>query len=95
MLVGVILTTPRPQVALTAVDTGLSRSAESPAGSAIDAGLRPAMSAVEKANPATINFADIAARLNPAVVNIDASARGQRARGLTQERRAARQRRSI
>jgi len=32
-----------------------------------------------------LNFADIAARLNPAVVNIDATARGRRARALIEE----------
>ena len=33
----------------------------------------------------SLNFADIAARLNPAVVNIDATARGRRARQLIEE----------
>ena len=33
----------------------------------------------------SINFADIAARMNPAVVNIDATARGRRARRLIEE----------
>jgi serine protease Do len=37
------------------------------------------------ASPTSINFADIAARLNPAVVNIDASARSRRARRLAEE----------
>ncbi|HEX6162407.1 MAG TPA: trypsin-like peptidase domain-containing protein [Vicinamibacterales bacterium] len=35
--------------------------------------------------PASINFADIAARMNPAVVNIDATARARRARRLMEE----------
>src|SRR5688572_30549220 len=35
--------------------------------------------------PTSINFADIAARLNPAVVNIDATARARRARRLVEE----------
>ena len=33
----------------------------------------------------SLNFADIAARINPAVVNIDATARGRRARQLIEE----------
>jgi S1-C subfamily serine protease len=33
----------------------------------------------------SLNFADIAARMNPAVVNIDATARGRRARRLIEE----------
>ena len=35
--------------------------------------------------PGSLNFADIAARLNPAVVNIDATARARRARRLMEE----------
>lgn len=35
--------------------------------------------------PGSINFADIAARMNPAVVNIDATARGRRARQLVED----------
>ena len=35
--------------------------------------------------PTSLNFADIAARMNPAVVNIDATARGRRARRLIEE----------
>jgi serine protease Do len=45
----------------------------------------PAMSEVVDSRPSnssSVNFADIAARLNPAVVNIDATARGQRARQI-------------
>jgi serine protease Do len=37
------------------------------------------------ATPGALNFADIAARLNPAVVNIDATARARRARRLMEE----------
>src|SRR5688500_869973 len=40
---------------------------------------------VPASTPTSINFADIAARLNPAVVNIDASARARRARRLVEE----------
>ena len=36
-------------------------------------------------SPASPNFADIAARMNPAVVNIDATARSRRARQLIEE----------
>jgi serine protease Do len=48
----------------------------------------PAISEVadsRSAPPGSINFADIAARLNPAVVNIDATARGRRARRLIED----------
>jgi serine protease Do len=41
--------------------------------------------AVPASTPTSINFADIAARLNPAVVNIDATARARRARRLVEE----------
>src|SRR5688500_13772954 len=37
------------------------------------------------ATPASLNFADIAARMNPAVVNIDATARGRRTRRLADD----------
>src|SRR5687767_7425142 len=40
---------------------------------------------VPASTPTSINFADIAARLNPAVVNIDATARARRARRLVEE----------
>lgn len=42
-------------------------------------------SMVPSPSPTSINFADIAARLNPAVVNIDATARARRARRLVEE----------
>ena len=43
-------------------------------------------SPITRPPPSTsLNFADIAARLNPAVVNIDATARGRRARRLIEE----------
>ncbi|HEX8031994.1 MAG TPA: trypsin-like peptidase domain-containing protein, partial [Vicinamibacterales bacterium] len=48
----------------------------------------PAVTEVVDARPASsgaLNFADIAARLNPAVVNIDATARGRRAGRLIEE----------
>src|SRR5918996_1149910 len=41
--------------------------------------------ALQPSSPTAINFADIAARMNPAVVNIDATARARRARRLVEE----------
>src|SRR5918993_1219735 len=41
--------------------------------------------APQPSSPTSINFADIAARMNPAVVNIDATARARRARRLVEE----------
>ena len=78
ILVGIILSSPRPAVegARQAV-----AAAASEAGPAAE-GVTP----VQVPGSATsINFADIAARLNPAVVNIDATARGRRARRLMNE----------
>src|SRR5688572_10650647 len=83
MLMGIILSTPRPQ----------PLAAQHPATRAAgtrDAGLiRPEVPAaterINASSPGSINFADIAARLNPAVVNIDASARSRRARRLAEE----------
>ena len=40
---------------------------------------RPAPRAPRSCRPALVNFADIAERINPAVVNIDATSRGRRA----------------
>ena len=45
----------------------------------------PRSSTPRPSPPASLNFADIAARLNPAVVNIDATARGRRARRLIED----------
>jgi serine protease Do len=73
VLVGIILSTPRPQAA-------------PPAAGDSAAAARDAAPVVEKQTPVasstSINFADIAAKLNPAVVNIDASARNRRGRRL-------------
>lgn len=85
VLVGVILTTPRPEVAPTAAGSSPSLGGASPGESDGEGAAPPIRSGAENANPASINFADIAARLNPAVVNIDASARSRRARNLVQE----------
>ena len=83
VLVGIILTAPRPQPGQDAglnVSAGLS-GAERTNPASSSAAPEPAASPV---SPTSINFADIAARLNPAVVNIDASARSRRASQLTQ-----------
>ena len=74
MLIGIIVSTPRQQPGVAAAPV---RAVERPA-SAAEPELRPA-------SPTSINFADIAARLNPAVVNIDASARSRRARRLAED----------
>ena len=74
VLVGLLLSMPRtvapkspaPQATASATNDGV-----------------PAATEVLDTRPASanaVNFADIAARLNPAVVNIDATARGLRAR---------------
>ena len=85
VLLGIILTTPRvPQD-----DAGPGLAQQSAEKSDSDSFLD-----IVDDNPAPIpskgaatglNFADIAARLNPAVVNIDATARSRRARRLIQE----------
>ena len=78
ILVGIILSTP-----VVPAD---------PAGRAVSAAVidpNPAPERARQVAPAastpSINFADIAARMNPAVVNIDATARSRRARRLMQE----------
>jgi serine protease Do len=78
VLVGVLVSVPR------AVPTVSS----SPATSAASRDGAPEPSEVVDARPmpnGTLNFADIAARLNPAVVNIDATARGRRAGRLLED----------
>jgi len=78
ILVGIILSAPRlpADVAKPEADAAVREPAPAPE--------RPG--AVSAAAPAgSINFADIAARMNPAVVNIDATARSRRARRLMQE----------
>lgn len=81
LLVGIILTTPRE-------DAGLNFSQRA-AGAASEVQpvepSPPITGSAEKFNPASVNFADIAARINPAVVNIDATARSRRARRLMTE----------
>ena len=82
MLIGIIVSAPRPQ--------GGSASAPIRAEDTIrPASSDPAVAETVKPAPAvtpsSVNFADIAARLNPAVVNIDASARSRRARRLMED----------
>jgi serine protease Do len=77
VLVGLLLTMPR-----TAQPAAELRAAAASASGA------PAITEIVDQRPAangSLNFADIAARLNPAVVNIDATARGRRARALIEE----------
>ncbi len=77
ILLGVLLTMPRASYA--PADGTVSRTeSTATAEPALDAPPQPS-------TPASINFADIAARLNPAVVNIDATARARRARRLVEE----------
>ena len=78
ILIGVILSMPRLPADRDRPPAGAAQSAPAP--------VIERASQVSVAAPAgSINFADIAARLNPAVVNIDASARSRRARQLLQE----------
>lgn len=76
VLLGILLSMPRvapaPVPAQTRTDAAVDKLIEPPA---------PAPSTP----PTSINFADIASRLNPAVVNIDATARARRARRLVDE----------
>lgn len=78
VLVGIIVSEPRRPAA--AAGPQLERAAGEPVPAA------ERVSAPTVAAPAgSINFADIAAKMNPAVVNIDATARSRRARRLLQE----------
>jgi serine protease Do len=78
LLVGVLITAPRPLPASAADAAAPSAAASDPAPIA-------EMPAPKTLSPTSINFADIAARMNPAVVNIDATARARRARRLVEE----------
>ena len=79
VLVGLLLSIDRPaRPSEPAPAPSASTSNESAVSTAEFADLRPVPSS-------SLNFADIAARLNPAVVNIDATARGRRARRLIEE----------
>src|SRR6185436_10383664 len=79
VLVGVLLSMERPA---RPIERSSSQTASSPSDGA------PAAAEFVDTRPvpsSSLNFADIAARLNPAVVNIDATARGRRARSLIEE----------
>src|SRR5688572_13474865 len=76
VLLGILLSMPRTASA-PSTEAELRTAAAAPAAISES----PAVPAA----PTSINFADIAARLNPAVVNIDASARARRARRLIEE----------
>src|SRR6476661_6914506 len=78
VLVGVLLSVPRaaqPAAPASAVSNESRDGAPEPS-ERVDARPMP---------NGSLNFADIAARLNPAVVNIDATARGRRAGRLLEE----------
>ena len=79
VLVGVLLSVERPA-------RSIERSPSQTASSANDGA--PAAAEFVDTRPvpsSSLNFADIAARLNPAVVNIGATARGRRTRSLIEE----------
>jgi serine protease Do len=88
VLVGIILATPRP-----AAPVDPPRAGGKEAGS-----LSSAQQASEKTDPASfsssasapVNFADIASRLNPTVVNVDATSRARRIRPTLPDGRPSR-----
>ena len=86
MLIGIIVSMPRPPVG---DERTRARDAATTAAAARTARVNPAAAVsepdVRPVSPTAINFADIAARLNPAVVNIEASARSRRARRQADE----------
>ena len=83
ILIGVILSTPRLPVPGDEAGLDASGGGMSATEARSDAEPGPAGTGTgERFNPGSVNFADIAARMNPAVVNIDATARGRRARRL-------------
>ena len=77
VLLGVLLSMPR------SASAPRSEADSRPAAAAPAASSESPVAAPSTAT--SINFADIAARLNPAVVNIDATARARRARRLVEE----------
>src|SRR5688500_1987684 len=79
VLLGLLLSVPRT--------ASVSPSREPDAAAMTDGNPAPIAESPAPASPSptSINFADIAARLNPAVVNIDATARARRARRLVEE----------
>ena len=78
LLVGLLLTTPRTVTVSQAGSDSRATASSSPAPTA-----EPQEPRVS--SPTSINFADIAARVNPTVVNIDATARARRATRLVEE----------
>ena len=82
MLIGVIVSTPRPQ---GDHGSGPIRSERTIAPASTDPAAADTLQPAPAITPSSVNFADIAARLNPAVVNIDASARSRRARRLLED----------
>ncbi|MDP2054001.1 MAG: hypothetical protein Q8L75_10215, partial [Acidobacteriota bacterium] len=73
LLVGVILSTPRLPVPGSEAGLDASGAGVSTLQARGDAESGPAGAGTgERFSPGPVNFADIAARLNPAVVNIDA-----------------------
>ncbi|MGE0461237.1 MAG: trypsin-like peptidase domain-containing protein [Vicinamibacterales bacterium] len=84
LLLGVVVTgvlSPAPTLVALPATAHAGTPSSIPAIGAVPSGLAPGGPAL------TPNFADIAERLNPVVVNIDASARGRRPRPATQPRR--------
>ena len=79
VLVGLLVSMPRT------VDVAASREPKAASATATNAAPVDESPAPSPSSPPSINFADIAARLNPAVVNIDATARARRARRLVEE----------
>src|SRR5499426_3724067 len=60
---------------------GVARSAVSAGAPAKAAATKPARTAAAPAAAGLVSFAEVVERINPAVVNIDATARGRDARG--------------
>ena len=80
LLVGLLLSMPRLEEATPSPDRSSAASSASDSVPAAEP-----MTPVSGGPPTSVNFADIAARMNPAVVNIDATARARRARRLVEE----------
>lgn len=79
VLIGLLLSMPRTDRVPSAQESDAASSTVSSTPPLAESSMVPSPS------PTSINFADIAARLNPAVVNIDATARARRARRLVEE----------
>ncbi|HWI19320.1 MAG TPA: trypsin-like peptidase domain-containing protein [Vicinamibacterales bacterium] len=73
---------------LLSMERSAAPAAQTPATTSSDGTGAPQVTEVVDTRPGppgSVNFADIAARMNPAVVNIDATARGRRARRLIED----------